>query len=212
MPFDRPAFAFAAPLVLDPAAGTKVVELVSSPLQQGPVDERQSAFVVRYVDDNGDGTPDDANGDGIADFWPKVVVRKLADGTNLDENDLDRNGVLDAEGASYVHQDPARDGKPAAVVLAAGWVPDELLAALSASGGAPVPMTRLKLAVRPIAIDVADPSKPAPLAAVPPGRYAVTVIQFTGQTWRLPNELDPAVAGAFGLEGLASQAVTIEVP
>ena len=49
------------------------------------------------------------------------------------------------------------------------------------------------------------------LASVPPGRYSVTVVQFTGQTWRLPNELQPSVATRFGLPARESQSFVLTV-
>ena len=49
------------------------------------------------------------------------------------------------------------------------------------------------------------------LKSVPPGRYAITLVQFTGQTWRVPNELQPAVADATGLPAFESQAFVFEV-
>jgi hypothetical protein len=215
VPFDRPVFRAASKVTLVPSEGIKVVELLPNPLQLGPVDQRAPAFVARYVDANNDGVPDDADGDGQADLWPKVVVRKLAEGGIglADENDLDRNGLLDPTGVDYPHASGPADGKPDAVVLAAAIERDELVTALNGSGGLPVPMPRLKLVVRPLALDASNPKSPQPLATVPPGRYAVTLIQFTGQTWRIPNELTPGIGSALGVGAEdPSQTVVVEVP
>ena len=52
------------------------------------------------------------------------------------------------------------------------------------------------------------PSSPQPLRAVPIGHYAITVIQQTGQTWRVPNELGLDVPG---LPLVASQSFVVQV-
>jgi hypothetical protein len=221
LPADRPAFAVGAPAVLP--SGDTVYPLTSQPIDEGVVHEARPTFFARYVDEDGDGVPDlDAKGAPL--FWPKVVVRKLADtpARLIDENDLDKNGVLDAEGVDYEHLDVATgatiaaDGKPDLVVLAAGWNPAELVAALTDPLGqprmTPVPLSTLHLVVKPRALDASNPAAPAPLAAVPPGLYAVVVLQFTGQSWRVPNELSPEVAPGLGLPPLSSQGFVIQVP
>jgi hypothetical protein len=226
VPVDRPVF--------QETSGARSATLRTAPLtvtlDAAPIDEKgvhqpRPVFLARLVDANGDGVPDDSNGDGVPDFWPRVVVRKLADGAAsplIDENDLDRNGVLDATGADYEHVDPAtgatipRDGKPDLVVLAAGFdftslVP-QLVDGLGRPNPNPLPVTRLPLVIQPRALDVSDPVRPAVLKTVPGGRYAVTVIQQTGQTWRVPNELTPGLGDQVGLPSLAPQSFVIEVP
>jgi hypothetical protein len=164
---------------------------------------------------------------------PANLLPTLAVGLR-DENDLDNDGQLDAAGKSYARKDGTDDGKPALVVLAALWVDDlydptqppsltnppvprRTLGALADPDGGPdlslvVPQTSMELLVLPQAYDARDPAHPAPLAAVPAGRYAVIVEQFTGQTWRLPNELQPAVAPKLGTDGLADQGLILTVP
>jgi hypothetical protein len=140
----------------------------------------------------------------------------------LDENDLDKNGLLDtAEGfADYAHLAPdggtlLPDGAPDLVVLAAGFDFSSLLPQLLDSGGrvkaTPTPVASLRLVIQPRAFD-ASTAIPVPLRAVPRGTYAVTVIQSTGQTWRLPNELAPGLAEPLGLPPVASQGFLITVP
>lgn len=232
VPVDRPVFevttAGAAPALNEAtlaASAPLQLDLRVKPINDGAVVQAQPAFLVRFVDDNGDGMPDDANADGVPDVWPRVVVRKLADaaGSNplADENDLDRNGVIDETGADYDHLNPANgsivpaDGKPDLVVLAAGINVAELAPQLVDMNGrvktAPTPMTRLPLLVRPTAVDATDSRRPIPLRALPEGRYAITIIQQTGQTWRVPNELQEGIAGRYGLPVVASQAFHIRV-
>ncbi|MBN8233544.1 hypothetical protein JYK02_39090 [Corallococcus macrosporus] len=200
VPFDRPAFQTADAREFNTAGtATKLVTLTPQPLT-GAVDQRPPGFWVQLGDANKDGVPDDANADGKPDVvWPRVVVRKLADGVtgHVDDTDYDR------------------DGKADTVVLAAGLVPDGPLAALLDAEGKPRPqpvfVPQLTVAIRAQALDAHDPAAPVPLTAVPPGRYSVILLQSTGQTWRLPNELDPALAEAVGLPGVPSQAFVLEV-
>lgn len=221
---DRPAFGVSpSSLRLVPSEGPKVVELVALPIDTGLIHQRAPAFLAQYIDDDKNGVPDDANGDSVPDFWPKVIVRKLsAQSPLLDENDLDRDGVLDASGADYNHVNPgtggvvSADGRPDLVVLAAAIDPADVQAALTGPGGepklTPTPLSRLRLIVRPTALDLSDPKAPAPLSSVPSGQYAIILVQVTGQTWRVPNELSPGVADSLGLPAVASQAFVIQVP
>ncbi len=225
VPVDRPVFEVSLPGSTEPVteatlgAAPLVLTLTPRAIDDGGVQQAQPVFLARFADENGDGVPDDANADGVADLaWPRVVVRKLADDAAnplTDENDLDRNGVLDETGVDYEHASMAADGKPDLVVLAAGLNPTELAPLLFDSMGkvkptaSPVP--RLTLVVRPLALDATNSRAPVPLKALPPGRYAITVIQQTGQTWRVPNELQPALSKRFGLPEVVSQGFVLKV-
>lgn len=217
VPFDRPAFQTADAREFNTATTPLKTLTLTPQVLTGAVDQRPPGFWVQLIDANKDGIPDDANGDGVPDFWPRVIVRKLADGVTgyVDENDLNRDGMVDEEGVDYARANGGKDGKPDVTVLAAGLAPDALLAALLDEQGKPrtqpVFVPQLVVAIRALALDARDPAAPAPLAAVPPGRYSVTLLQSTGQTWRLPNELDPALAEAVGLPGVQSQAFVLEV-
>ncbi|QSQ23460.1 hypothetical protein JY651_00280 [Pyxidicoccus parkwayensis] len=216
VPLDRPAFQVSQG---DKTMGStaKVLRLTRAFLQ-GAVDQRPPGFMVSYVDANKDGIPDDANKDGIPDLWPRVVVRKLADPVAglVEDNDLDRNGVLDSPGVDYVHADGTQDGKADLVVLAAGLIPDGPIAALTDEQGnprmTPAVVQELQVVVQPRALDASNPSAPAPLKELPKGRYTLVLIQSTGQTWRVPNELDPAIAPGVGLTPNETQAFVLEVP
>lgn len=224
VPVDRPvwqeATAATSATLIDVAVR---IPLATLPINGAGVKQPAPVFLARLVDADGDGVPDDANGDGVPDFWPRVVVRKLADGQTLvDENDLDKNGVGDAEGVDYEHVDPVtgatvgKDGRPDVVVLAAGFDFTSLLPQLVDTTGrphpTPLPVTSLTLVVQPRAFDASDPARPAVVKGLPKGRYAVTVLQQTGQTWRVPNELQPGVGDQVGLPAIASQAFVVEVP
>ncbi|MBN9682857.1 MULTISPECIES: hypothetical protein [unclassified Corallococcus] len=200
VPFDRPAFQTADAREFNTATTPLKTLTLTPQTLTGAVDQRPPGFWVQLGDANKDGIPDDANADGKPDVvWPRVIVRKLAEGVTGYADDTDHN----------------RDGQPDAVVLAAGLVPDPLLAALLDEQGKPRPqpvfVPQLVVAIRAQALDARDPAAPTPLTAVPPGRYSVILLQSTGQTWRLPNELDPALAEAVGLPGVQSQAFVLEV-
>ncbi len=215
IPVDRPIFSVVGGMPSVTLSGTpKVIELQATPIDEGVMMQPTPAFLVRFVDDNGDGIPDDANGDGIPEVWPRVVVRKVQqEGSPLiDENDLDKNGVVDAEGVHYEHANGMPGELPDVVVLAAGFDVSEYAALLVDGMGAakptPTPVPKLKLVLQPRAFDASNPAAPKLLKSVPIGRYAITVIQLTGQTWRVPNEL------GFGVQGLplvATQSFVVQV-
>lgn len=212
---ERPAFLVEGGSRFEPAAGPHRLELKPLRVHEGVVSTQSPALLVRYVDDNGGGQPE---------LWPRVLVRKLADWPGLtgaqtlaDENDLDRDGILDAVGADYLRADGTRDGLPDQVVLAAELAPDPaLLDALRHPDGTPrmeaVPVSSLGVRVLPQAFDVRNPLERVLLKSVPPGRYALTLVQFTGQTWRVPNELSPPLALENGLPPVESQSFVLEVP
>jgi len=224
VPFDRPAFWVDGPARFERKTST----LTLRPLQvnESGVDQRPPAFFVRLVDDNNDSNPDDANGDGSLDLWPRVVVRKLTDAVDplkpalrlADENDLDRNGILDETGEDYIRDSGSKDGLPDLVVLSASLsVPSEVNTQLNQKTNGvwsfqPVPSPILTITLNPAAIDARDPRQPVRLQTLPSGRYSITLVQFTGQTWRVPNELTPDVAPSIGLPPVATQSFVIEVP
>ena len=216
---DRPAFEVQGTATIDPTGAPKVLKLRARAFPESGINLGAPAFLLRFMDENRDGVADDTNGDGAPDLWPRVVVRKLADTEAglTDENDLDNNGVLDAQGVDYAHASAAADGLPDLVVLAAGLVPDSLPPGLYDSDGHPrldalIPVSELTVAVRPLALDARNPAAPAPLPKMPSGRYAVIVIQSTGQVWRVPNELSPPLAEVLKLPAVEGQGFTLQVP
>ena len=160
LPVDRPAFAVTpSTATLGPTGTTLELSVLPlSPASDPFILEPNPIFLARLVDTNGDGTPDD--------FWPHVVVRKLSAQSLLaDENDLDKNGILDTDAgfADYEHVDPMTgeipaDGAPDLVVLAAAF-DHNIAGLLSADGGVrsdPLPVPKLTLHISPRALDVSD--------------------------------------------------------
>jgi hypothetical protein len=215
---DRPAFEVVGAATVEPSAGGQAFKLRARPIREGSVNLSSPIFLVRFVDENPrDGAPDDANRDGAPDLWPRIVVRKLADGGTglLDENDLDNNGVIDPQGVDYMRADNTMDGQPDLVVLAAGILMDTLPPGLFDTEGRPLmnavlPVTELNVGLRPIAFDARNPATPVILKSMPIGRYGVTVLQSTGQVWRVPNELSPMVDDV-GLPRVEGQGFSFQV-
>jgi hypothetical protein len=224
VPVDRPVWETSSAELSITAASTSIT-LSVKPVSDGVIVESAPVFLAKLVDANNDGVPDDSNGDGVPDFWPRVFVRKVStDSVLVDENDLDKNGVLDTTPgfADYEHINPLTgttipaDGKPDLVLLAAGFDFSALLPQLVDGTGrpkaTPTPVTSLKLVIQARAIDASDPAAPQTLKSLPAGKYAVTVMQFTGQTWRVPNELAATVAPSVGLPTVSSQSFIVVVP
>ncbi|MBM7113795.1 hypothetical protein [Archangium primigenium] len=236
VPLERPVFSVDGTGNFSGQAGAlftlrpRAVEVRTDKEKTGEEDSRllstqgAPAFFVRLVDDNNDGQPD---GDKKLEIWPRVLVRKLTDVKNpdnpsqelADENDLDRNGLLDKTGVEHAPLVGDKDGQPDRVILLTSLdVPPEVrdrLMQKNANGTwnfQPVPSPTLLLTLQPQAVDARDPLHPVPLKAVPSGRYAITLVQFTGQTWRVPNELSASVAPSIDLLPSDTQSFTINVP
>lgn len=229
-----------SPRMLSPASN-RVIGVELAPLREGLVDQRAPQLLLRYQDEDRDGIVDTVNGvpqlwprvivRKLADTDNPALL--------IEQNDLDRNGILDTEGfADYPHLDLRTgqtlppDGLPDLVVLGAGWLPSQVASLLNdPSTGRPrtepdptsptrtrfitVPVAQLSLVLGtrngPLAFDAANPAAPVPLAQIPTGRYAIVLIQQTGQTWRVPNELNPSVAPSLGLPAVESQGFVLEV-
>ncbi len=215
VPVDRPVFevqvdgGVASGVSLTGAA--TVVDLVVRPVTSEFVNEPRPVFLAQLVDENQDGAPD-LGPDGKPLMWPRVVVRKVVNAAVLsDDTTTDYDHVNPSNGAVI-----AADGVPDVVILAAGFDAAKLLPTLLDENGkvktVPTPLTSLPLVIQSRALDAANPTQLGVLKSVPSGRYAITVIQSTGQTWRVPNELAPDFAAGVGLSPVASQGLTLQVP
>jgi uncharacterized protein (DUF2141 family) len=120
-------------------------------------------FLVAYRGCDSNGNPVDLDGDGFPDLYPRVLIVKLADS--------------DPTGLTI---DPSATAIPAAV--------DPTPFALGAcTNHTVVPATNLSVILLPVAVHGTTQE------AIPSGRYGVILMQSTGQTWRLPDELQPAL-------------------
>ena len=185
---DRPSFSVDAALS-DPQfiqmAGMGLT-LKPQTLRSDLVDTHPAAFVLNSVSVAGLDTPV---------VYPQVVVRKLAEGKGaqepldpqrlLDENDLDRNGILDAKGVDYTG-----DGVPDRLVILATLDLDTDTKEKLKTPGHPDCRDHPEgpPAAGATATDALPGSKPTPVTPVPSGRYSITLVQSTGQTWRVPND------------------------
>jgi len=107
--------------------------------------------------------------DNLPDLYPRVVVVKL-----------------DPSDPSGLRQDPATTIIPAAID------PTPFLGPLGVCGaGNTVAAAELSVILAPVAVRVtAEGFVQGP---IPPGRYGIVLMSRTGQTWRIPNELQPSL-------------------
>jgi hypothetical protein len=176
MPIQRPAFSLqddsSVDTVIQPALGSPFTLLstaVHSEIYElpGPFDGTaacQTAFWQYAPDDDGDGTPNPHPNEnfaaaGFTELWPRLYLRYL--------------GAVDE-----------------------GYIASEALASASVFGGLPpvntlVPATELPAIFTGKAIHFHDDGTEELLEgdAIPTGLWSLTAVQFTGQTWTLPNEL-----------------------
>ncbi len=135
----------------------------------------------------------DTDFDNLPDLYPRILVVKLADG--------------DASGLTI---DPANIAIPAAID------PTPFLIGLgSCADAATVLATNLDVILQPIAVEQQANGALVQMP-IPAGRYGIVLESKSGQVWRIPNELQPALLdprAAFTAEGqlLAAQGVAIHV-
>ena len=105
--------------------------------------------------------------DGLDDVFPRVFLRQIA--------------AVDAEGNSTSL--PAN----AAAIVPCRTIPTPVLPALVslAAGAPPIARESIEVLVEPLAL-AADLSS---LPRIPAGKYQVVVVQRSGQTWTVPNQL-----------------------
>jgi uncharacterized protein (DUF2141 family) len=141
------------------------------------------AFLVAYRGCDAGGNPADADGDGFPDLFPRVLIVKLADS--------------DPTGLTI-------DASVTAIPAAVDPAPFTLGACTAHNI---VPAVSLSVVMLPVAVH-GTAQEP-----VPSGRYGVILEQSTGQTWRLPNELQPSLLDprSAGAVDLGSQSAGLRV-
>ncbi len=142
-----------------------VLTMVSDPV--GHLDPQRTAFHVGLVDGDGDGRPDDLDGDGAPDLSLQLFLRWLPK--------------------------PGEDGGGGTVIVPLLFDPSPFLSALGGQLGTFVAVTRLSGTVVPLAQRlVIEPGKlPSitPVGSAPRGDYELIALAAGGQFWRLPNDL-----------------------
>jgi hypothetical protein len=147
-------------------------------------------FFLRLADTNGDGLPDDVNGDGVVDVWPQFFLRFVP-----------RPGQsvpLDSQ------------GRPAQVVVP--LLPDvtPYLGSLQGAPDREVAAESLRLFVVPLAQAITEePGRGrvvTPLGALPVGEYELWAVNDEGGVWFIPNGL-----GRRSVEPVATQALRFRV-
>ncbi len=202
VPFERPAFRFSSNQVSQTDPGTYAFGLVSVGVYTedytltGPADLSDpkaydpcdTQFVTMATDADGDGLPDPhpTYGDAVTgayDIWPRIYLEYVGP---IDSE----GGVVLEEGESYVSE---------AIVDPTAWLP----ASMGGSGSIPVntvqPQTSLTAIFVPVARHVLPDGSSETLSVaagdnLPRGKWAVTVVSPTGQTWTLPNGLAEATS------------------
>lgn len=166
IPVERPSFAHSSTTTFAvPFANPLSMTLQATPFNRAQVkmDPMKTAFLIQYIDNDKDGTPDDINGDHLADVYPTVILRRL----------------------------PA-DGDPCQMPACSDIIPlitNPLPFAdtLKARGFALA--TTLELIIPPVSVRTEN-GKRSIRPVVPAGDYETIVISGTGQTWQVPNDLD----------------------
>jgi hypothetical protein len=215
VPLERPVFVYAdlttgeagGAMTLGPVPGTTAnsyLELSATPLETELVEAGQPYFtVILEADGDGDGWPDDNNGDGAPDVrYPRVLLFRL--------DPEDPSGLTRAEPTTLLpgvvlplHIEDPFD-------LSSNLVLQAMATGLPFDGATPMLATSLRVVVPPLIVtDIASaataPAEPFHATVSPvDGDYQVLVMNSSGQVWNLPNEL-----GALGL--LESQATRFVV-
>lgn len=173
-PTERPAFVFTADTVQQ-TAPQQVISLAATGIHSEVLELADPGtpcgvlFLVRFLDDDGDGVPDPhpTYGDAAFAAWPKIYLQYTGEGD-----------VPLAAGESYAAE---------AVVSPLLW------AGLGgpATAGVTLPTTALDAIFVPAALHTSPDGAQETVTApnLPRGAWSVTVVLETGQTWTLPNEI-----------------------
>lgn len=148
----------------------------------GVLEPQRTGFVVGLGDKDGDGTPDDGNGDRIPDLYPEIYLRFLR-----------RPGQV-------VPLDSR--GEPAEVIVPLAFSPGPFLSALAGDPSAEVVVDRLQAFLLPqaqaITFETGRGRVVTPMDAIPVGEYELWVVTEAGQFWRIPNDLGTEKAQHLG--------------
>ena len=206
VPLERPSFAFADALGADVPTmevGTDLLTTSSVVLGLSTVEldtvftsTSTPRFGVTFAPDlDGDGLPDDFNGDGLPDtLWPRILLRKLDPsdpmGLGVAEPPVMLPGVI-------LTVDPLDPMNPATSLIA-----EALAAGIDPNSDHLYPVASMTVIVPGLVLESLAPLTLSPIelfGGAVEGDYQVLVMNSTGQTWAVPNEL-----GSFDVESQAT--------
>ena len=201
VPLERPAFepiaadsgeVVAPSLLIDPAGqplGDALFLVSAHEVRSDLVDVVAPVFTVVFAaDGDEDGLPDDLNDDTLPDIlWPKVVIRRLEPS---DPNGQEIADPLVHLAALVLPLNPLQpeDGETnlLAQALSSGQAFDGVSALLAHRIAVLVPGLAV---VSPEPLELVPLSELASSGVAVTGRYQLLLMNSTGQTWSLPNEL-----------------------
>jgi uncharacterized protein (DUF2141 family) len=130
----------------------------------GPAASFGNAHFALELDRDAQGNRRSSFGDGLDDVFPRVFLRQLTD---------EREAPLRAAAAAIV---PCR-------VISLSVLPALVNRGVDAPA---IAQDSIEALIEPFAVRATDS---APLPTIPAGRYQVVVVQRSGQTWTVPNQL-----------------------
>lgn len=157
-------------VLLDPALDAITpITLVSDAV--GYFDAKRTVFTFGLVDADGDGRPDDVNGDGVPDLSVQLFLRWLPRGGQVEPGTT--------------------------VLVPLVFDPSPILRTLEGRFDLTVTATRLQVVMVPQAIaqgPLPDGGTGTQLFGTPPaGDYELLALTASGQFWRVPNQLGAAI-------------------
>ncbi|MCO4770711.1 MAG: hypothetical protein KDA24_11835 [Deltaproteobacteria bacterium] len=203
VPLDRPAFVALDALTgesggamsIGPVVGTTsnaIVRLEATTIESSLTNAVDPTFTIVFAEDTDDnGWPDDNNGDGLPDIvWPRVLFLRLADADPSGLTTTDPPLVLPGVVLPLDITD--------SVNLETNRVLQSKLAGLPFDGEQVLPVDGITVVVPPLVVTDLATATTAPIEDVRAGgtevlgQYQILVMNSTGQTWALPNELAAA--------------------
>ncbi len=199
VPLDRPAFTITdltgepgGRLDVGPVVGTtpnSYVRLQTRAVDSPLTDAESPVFtVVLEADGDGNGWPDDLNADGAPDVrWPRVLFVRVDDG--------DPTGMTQAQGPIVLPGVVLPLDTNDAFNTQTNLLLASALAGLPFDGAQVLPQTGITVVVPPLIVTDLATRSTAPIEQVRDagtnvlGDYQIVVMNSTGQTWTVPNEL-----------------------
>ncbi len=200
VPLDRPAFVITdvatgqpgGAVALGAASGTTgntYVRLQTTSIDSELADAESPSFTLVFAEDaDGNGWPDDGNGNGLPDVvWPRVLFVRLADG--------DASGLTTATPSVVLPGVVLPLDPDDSVNLDTNRVLQSKLAGLPFDGRQVLPVNDITVVIPPLVLTDLATRSTSPIEDVAAsgadvlGNYQILVMNSSGQTWPVPNEL-----------------------